>query len=236
MRRQQPGNILPLAALALWLATATLGAGKKRRAGINKPFQKPDVAEFQGKFEKEGREAFDHRDKIVEACQIRAGMTVADVGAGTGLFTRMFAQQVGEKGQVFAVDISQDFVDYIVLAARKENLPNIRGVICKPDSVELPEASVDLVFICDTYHHFEFPQKTMQSIHKALKPGGRVVLVDYRRIAGKSTDWVLSHVRAGQEVVEKEITESGFKRVDEIKDLLKENYLVVFEKADPAKP
>ncbi len=229
--------VLMLAALTLLFVPATLTAQDKSVApGINKPFQKPDVAEFQGKFEKEGREAFDHRDKIVEACQVRAGMSVADVGAGTGLFTRMFAPLVGEKGRVFAVDISQDFVDHIVITARKDNLKNIEGVVCKPDSVGLPERSVDLVFICDTYHHFEFPHKTMQSIHKALKPGGRVVLVDYQRIAGKSTDWVMNHVRAGQEVVEKEITESGFKRVAEVRDLLKENYLVVFEKTESSKP
>ncbi|QDU28526.1 Ubiquinone/menaquinone biosynthesis C-methyltransferase UbiE [Anatilimnocola aggregata] len=224
-------------AMVLLLTTATFyGQDKSVAPGINKPFQKPDVGEFQGKFEKEGREAFDHRDKIVEACQVRAGMAVADVGAGTGLFTRLFVPLVGEKGRVFAVDISQDFVDHIVIAARKGNLKNIEGVVCKPDSVGLPEMSVDLVFICDTYHHFEFPHKTMQSIHKALKPGGRVVLVDYQRIAGKSTDWVMNHVRAGQEVVEKEITECGFKRVAEVKDLLKENYLVVFEKTESSKP
>lgn len=224
-------------AMVLLLTTATLnGQDQSVAPGINKPFQKPDVGEFQGKFEKEGREAFDHRDKIVEACQVRAGMAIADVGAGTGLFTRMFAPLVGEQGRVFAVDISQDFVDHIVITARKDNLKNIEAVVCKPDSVGLPEASVDLVFICDTYHHFEFPHKTMQSIHNALKPGGRVVLVDYQRIAGKSTDWVMSHVRAGQEVVEKEVTVCGFKRVHEVKDLLKENYLVVFEKAEPSKP
>jgi ubiquinone/menaquinone biosynthesis C-methylase UbiE len=229
-------NVVMLAALTPFLGPAALTAQDKSVApGINKPFQKPDVGEFQGKFEKEGREAFDHRDKIVEACQVRAGMAVADVGAGTGLFTRLFAPLVGEKGRVFAVDISQDFVDHIVLSSRKDNLKNIEGVVCKPDSVGLPEASVELVFICDTYHHFEFPHKTMQSIHKALKPGGRVVLVDYQRIAGKSTDWVMNHVRAGQEVVEKEITECGFKRIQEVKDLLKENYLLVFEKIEREK-
>ena len=218
--------------VVLLTTTMLCGQDKSVAPGINKPFQKPDVAEFQGKFEKEGREAFDHRDKIVEICQVRRGMTVADVGAGTGLFTRMFAPLVGDKGHVFAVDISQDFIDHIVMSARKDNLKNIQGVVCKPDSVGLAESSVDLVFICDTYHHFEFPHKTMQSIHTALKPGGRVVLVDYQRIPGKSTDWVMSHVRAGQEVVEKEITECGFKRIHEVKNLLKENYLLVFGKME----
>lgn len=228
--------IRSLATLVVLLITSALsGQDQSVAPGINKSFQKPDIAEFQGKFEKEGREAFDHRDRIVKACQIREGMTVADAGAGTGLFTRLFAPLVGERGRVFAVDISQDFIDHILLAAKKDNLKNIEGFVCKPDSVGLPEQSVDLVFICDTYHHFEFPQKTMRSIHKALKPNGRVVVVDFRRIAGESTDWVMNHVRAGQEVVEMEITECGFKRVSEVADLMKENYLVIFQKVEPAK-
>jgi len=197
---------------------------------INKAFRKPDITDFQGKFEKEGREAFEHRDEIVKACNLREGMQVADVGAGTGLFSRLFAPKVGVKGIVVAVDISEDFLKHIQESAREQNLANIQTVLCKQDSVELPDASVDLVFTCDTYHHFEFPFKMLSSIHRALKPGGRLIVVDYHRIEGKSTDWVMGLVRAGMDVVEKEITSSGFKRIGELKDVLKENYLVEFEK------
>ena len=197
---------------------------------INKAFRKPDIADFQGKFEKEGREAFEHRDEIVRACKLQEGMQIADVGAGTGLFSRLFSSKVGAKGTVIAVDISEDFLKHIQETAREQNLANIQTVLCKQDSVELPDSSVDLVFTCDTYHHFEFPFKTLASIHRALKPSGRLIVVDYHRIEGKSTDWVMGHVRAGLDVVEKEITSSGFKRIGELKDVLKENYLVEFEK------
>ncbi len=199
---------------------------------INKSFRKPDIADFKGKFEKEGREAFEHREAIVKACKLREGMQVADVGAGTGLFSRLFSPKVGVKGTILAVDISEDFLKCIQETAREQNLTNIQTVLCKQDSVELPDASVDLVFACDTYHHFEFPFKTLSSIHRALKPGGRLIVVDYHRIDGKSTDWVMGHVRAGLDVVEKEITSSGFKRVRELKDVLNENYMVEFEKLD----
>lgn len=203
-------NVLMLATLTLlWMPAALPARTRASRPVSTSPSRNQMSASSRESSRRRVSEAFDHRDKIVN-CRVGIGMAVADVGAGTGLFTRMFAPLVGEKGRVFAVDISPDFVDHIVVTARKDNLKNIEGVVCKPDSVGLPEASVDLVFICDTYHHFEFPHKTMQSIHKALKPGGRVVLVDYQRIAGRSTDWVMSHVRAGQEVVEKEITECGF--------------------------
>jgi SAM-dependent methyltransferase len=97
----------------------------------------------------------------------------------------------------------------------------------------LPANSIDVAFISDTYHHFEFPLKTMQSIHRALRPGGRVIIVDFRRIPGVSSEWVMNHVRAGQEVVEEEITQAGFRKVREAEGLLQENYLVVFEKPVP---
>ncbi|MCA9205530.1 MAG: methyltransferase type 11, partial [Planctomycetales bacterium] len=86
--------------------------------------------------------------------------------------------------------------------------------------------------ICDTYHHFEFPHKTMSSIHRALRPGGTVVLIDFERVEGESSDWILGHVRAGQEVFEKEVAEAGFEKIDE-RDLLKDNYFTRFKKVMP---
>lgn len=100
----------------------------------------------------------------------------------------------------------------------------------------LPPGSVDVAFVCDTYLHFEFPQRTMESLRRAIKPGGRLVVVDFVRIPGKSTDWILNHVRAGQEVVEKEIAAAGFEKDGEVKDLLKENYLVVFTRPAGSRP
>ena len=220
------------ATLVMSMGTSLNAQEKSVAPEINKAFRKPNIADFQGKFEKEGREAFEHREAIVKACQIREGMQVADVGAGTGLFSRLFAGKVGVKGTVLAVDISDDFLKHILATAREQNLANIQTVLCKQDSVELPDSSVDLVFTCDTYHHFEFPFKTLSSIHRALKPDGRLIVVDYHRVEGKSTDWVMGHVRAGLDVVEKEITASGFKRIGELKEVLKENYLVEFVKVD----
>jgi ubiquinone/menaquinone biosynthesis C-methylase UbiE len=225
-----------LATIALVLAAGPWGSGQEKsvKPGINQPFENPDVREFVGKFEVESREVYARRKQILEACRLKPGMAVADVGAGTGLFTRLFADAVGSKGTVYAVDIAPRFIEHIGKTCAAAGLKNVRGVVCTATSVGLPESSVDLVFICDTYHHFEFPYKTMDSIHKALRPGGHVVLVDFHRIEGKSTEWVLGHVRAGQEVFVKEVVSSGFKVVGEEK-FLKENYLVRFErvKASP---
>lgn len=220
-----------LLAIMILLTPLSISAQEKSvKPGINESFENPSVPEYVERFEREGRDAFDHRKEVVAALGLKPGMAVADVGAGTGLFTRMFSPLVGEKGNVYAVDISDEFVAHIERIAKSQKQNNIVGVVCKPDSVELPPASVDLVFICDTYHHFEFPHKTMRSIHRALKPSGRVVLIDFHRIEGVSSEWVLGHVRAGQEVFAKEIVEAGFKQVAEKKGLLKESYFVWFEK------
>ncbi|MFN9972457.1 MAG: class I SAM-dependent methyltransferase, partial [Phycisphaerae bacterium] len=132
-------------------------------------------------------------------------------------------------GRVIAVDIAQKFLDHIEVTCRERSIRNVETLLCKDDSTELPPESVDVAYICDTYHHFEFPTKTMTSLRKAMKPGGRVIVVDFKRIEGESSEWTINHVRAGQEVFEKEIIEAGFKKVDEVKDVLKENYMVIFE-------
>jgi predicted methyltransferase len=224
-----------LLSIILFTALTPLAAYSQEQSvnpGINDAFRDPDVAEFIKKFEVESRELFARRNEIVAACQITPGETVADIGAGTGLFTRLFAEAVGKQGRVIAVDIAQKFLDHIAAACRDAGLRNVRTVLTAQDSTNLPPDSIDVAFICDTYHHFEFPAKTMASIRRAMRPGGRVILIDFRRISGESSDWVLNHVRAGQEVFEHEIEQAGFKKVSEDPKLLEENYFVVFKKLD----
>lgn len=230
LRRLPVMCLLLIAALLLAPTIQSNAQDKSVRPGINDSFQDPKVADFVDRFEREGRDAFDHRLEILAALELRPGMAIADVGAGTGLFTRLFAPRVGPSGKVYAVDIAENFVQHIESAAQAEGLQQVVGIVCAADDARLPENSVDLVFICDTYHHFEFPHKTMRSIHRALRDKGQVVLIDFVRQEGVSSDWILGHVRAGQEVFEREITEAGFKKVGQQLDLLKESYFVRFEK------
>ena len=200
------------------------------KPGINSPFESPDPAQWEERFEREGREIYEKRAELVAACRIKQGMAVADVGAGTGLFTRLFAEKVGDGGRVYAIDIAKQFVDHIEETSKEKGLNNVTGVVCATDDCGLEANSVDVVFICDTYHHFEFPFKTLRSIHRSLRPGGALIVIDFRRIEGVSRDWILNHVRAGQETVRKEIEDAGFEFVEE-KGLLKDNYFMRFQKA-----
>lgn len=215
----------------LFLPAVVWGQQKSVNPGINKSFLSPDVGEFVERFEREGREVYDHREKIVESAQIKPGMRVADVGAGTGLFTKLIAKEVGPNGSVIAADIAKEFVDHVVSSSREAGLSNVEGKVCQPDSIGLPKESIDVAYICDTYHHFEFPYQTMRSIWRTLKPNGRVVLVEFHREEGKSSDWILGHIRASQDVFVKEIKLSGFAVVEE-KDFLDTSYFMIFCKDD----
>ena len=202
------------------------------KPGINDKFVNPDlnVDSFVKKFEVESREVYVLRDAIVAACEIEVGDTVADVGAGTGLFSRLFSKAVGENGWVYSVDISPRFLEHINRAAAENNIDNITSVLCAENSVNLPPNSVDVFFICDTYHHFEYPKSTLASIKKALKPDGHLILIDFERIPGKTRKWTMGHVRGGKEVFRGEIQNAGFKLVDDkwIKGF-KENYFLKFK-------
>jgi len=218
------------ALLALALVCPLVAQDKSVRPGINDQFKNPKADEFVGRFERDGRDAYDHREQILAAIGLKPGMTVGDVGAGTGLFTRLFAKKVGPTGKVYAIDIAANFVKHIEQQAQAAGLTNVVGVVCQPDDIGLRSESIDLAYICDVYHHFEFPHKTMRSIHRALKPSGQVILIDFHRIEGKSSEWTLSHVRAGREVVCQEVIEAGFKQVEERPEMLKESYFVRFVK------
>lgn len=213
------------------LAPAAEHAPTKPSSDLNRPFKKKqlDVEQWLKRFERPDREVYHQRERIVSAMHLHPGMRVADIGAGTGFFTLLFARAVGPRGRVYAVDISPGFLDYIQQRARKAGLTNIVTVRGSDRSVNLPKGSVDVAFICDTYHHFEQPQAMLTSIAQALKPGGALFLIEFHRIPGKSSQWILNHVRAGEEVFTREIEAAGFRKVESY-DLLKANYMIRFER------
>ena len=206
---------------------------KSVKPGINTSYIDPnlDADAMVQRFEIESREVFLAREEILAACEIQQGDVVADIGAGTGFFTRMFAAKTTDQGWVYAVEISARLLEHINRESTKNRLDNITGVLGAESSVNLPTRSVDVVFICDTYHHFEYPKSTLASIHRALKDDGHMIVIDFERIPGKSREWLLGHVRAGKEVFVGEIEDAGFSLAEE-KNLasLEENYFLKFTK------
>jgi predicted methyltransferase len=185
---------------------------------------------WASRFEKEGREVFDHRDEILAALGLRQGMAVADVGAGTGLFTLALAERVGPKGTVYAVDVQAYFLDHIGQKAKKAKLHNVELVRATQASAELAAGTVDLVIMCDSYHHVEQPAAYLASLRSALRPGGRLVIVDYIAIEGQSEAWMLEHVRATPQAFRAEVESAGFRFVRAHEGVLKENFFFEFER------
>jgi ubiquinone/menaquinone biosynthesis C-methylase UbiE len=201
--------------------------------GINESYLDPelDVERFVQRFETESREIYLYRENIVAWVDPQPGERIADVGAGTGLFSFPFAEAVGNTGRVDAVEIAPAFVEHLESEARRRNLPQLRAVLGAEDDILLPAASIDKLFTCDTYHHFEYPEATLASIHRALVPGGRFYVIDFERIEGISRPWVLGHVRAGREVFQAEIEAAGFELIDDTRvPGLEENYSLIFVK------
>ncbi|MBL9077592.1 MAG: methyltransferase domain-containing protein [Planctomycetes bacterium] len=240
MRHPGPLRLLPMLLLlpsaCRGTPTATPAAATETtsvKPGINDDFLDPelDVGTFEQRFEGESREVFTQRARIAALLQLRPGMAVADVGAGTGLYTLMFAPKVGTTGRVYGIDIAPKFVEHIRRQAAARDLSQVEARLCSERSVDLPAASVDLVFVCDTYHHFEYPMATLASIHAALRPGGELVVLDFIREPGVSREWILGHVRAGEAVVRQEIEAAGFRFVRrEATPFLHENYVLRFRR------
>lgn len=220
-------------ALLLFIAPQSLAQEQSVKPGINDNFKSADldVDEYVGRFEGEDRAIFARRHDIVKALDLKPGMNVADIGAGTGFFSRMFAPHVGPKGKVFAVDISETFIKHIKKTAKEQGIKNIKAVLGDDHSVKLKKNSVDLVFICDVYHHFEFPVDSLASIHKAMRPGGTLVIVDFERVKGVSEEWVLGHVRCGKGTVTDEVKDAGFDFIEEI-PMMQGQYVRKFKKRD----
>lgn len=214
-------------ALLVFIACGAYGQGASPE--INEQYQNPDFGRWQRNLETEGREVYEKRLAIVDAVALKPRQAVADVGAGTGLFTRLFAARVGPQGRVYAVDIARAFVDGNVQRARASRLENVVGIVSTQADTRLEAGSVDVAFICDAYHHFEDSKAMLASIRRALRPGGTLVIVDFERVPGVSPDWILKHVRAGKEDFRREIESAGFRYVEEVK-LMRENYFLRFTK------
>ncbi len=204
-------------------------------AEMNKKFTDPntDVQQFVKRFEDEARDVCIKRREITRAVGLRPGDAVADIGAGTGLFTFLFAKEVGPKGTVYAVDISPAFVKYIAEQSKQRGHERaVKTVLNNPDSAELPASSIDVAFICDTYHHFDHPEKMLASIRRALRPNGRLVVIDFD-LRKESGEFVKQRARAPKEVYYREIAAAGFEFV-EAKDAptIKDNFYAEFRRIE----
>ncbi len=153
--------------------------------GTGKFFLGREIARVMGHegapwLERREREAEERPDLLHNALDLRPGMVVADLGAGTGYHSFRIAPRVGPGGKVLAVDIQPEMLEHIRTMAAKTGVANVEPVLGAEQDPNLPAASVDLVLLVDVYHELDWPWELMTAVRKSLRPGGRVVLVEFR--------------------------------------------------------
>jgi len=199
-----PRNVLLSLTCLLALDIGAWAQDQSLAPGINERFkQQPDLSIKQFDFTNRDLR---RQKEILDACELKPGMDVADIGAGSGVHARLFAEKVLPAGKVYAVDIVQEFLNHIEMTCKEKKIENVRCVLGSATSCNLEPSSVDVVFSSDTYHHFEYPFKMLASIRKALRPNGIFVIIDFKDRS--------SHVRADSKTVIEEISKSGFELID----------------------
>lgn len=161
-------------------------------------------------------------DRVIESLALKPGMKVADLGSGSGLFTRPMAKKVGPGGRVYAVDIDPKLLDHVAktsAAAGLQNVTTVRGEFADP---QVP-AKVELITIIDTLHHIERPQDYVKGLRKYLQKNGRVAIIDF-------TKWPAGHESMVYQLadLDKWMTEAGFKRAGQF-EFLEGNFFVIYK-------
>jgi predicted methyltransferase len=176
-------------------------------------------------FDRPERDSEERPDLVIRALAIPRGATVADVGSGTGYFTWRLAEAVGATGKVLAVDVQPEMLDRTRAAVAARKLNNVEYVLATETDPRLPAGSVDLVFMAYAYHEFSDPAATMAAVKRSLKPGGRVVVLEYAKESNIAPASPLH--KMSFEEIRREIEPMGF-QIDRLLDFLPVQHGVVF--------
>ena len=225
------GRLLVATIVSLALGTLAHAADKAQRKPEPRPAAKSDKS----------KERAESLQKIFSHLGLGKGSAVADIGAGGGQDTWVFAGLVGETGTVFSQEIGEGRVESLKKEAKKKELSQVRAVLGHSDDPCLPAASVDMAYMHYVYHHFAKPREMLRGIWRSLKPGGYLVVIDKER--GTLRDWVPENVREGKHhwtaetTVVREAREEGFAFVECAEDYWygNEEFVLVFRRPPGAK-
>lgn len=214
--------------------------GPKTRDGIGKYFMGREISQVMGHLgagwlERSEREQEEKPSLLMKNLELAEDAVVADIGAGSGYFTFKLAEKV-PKGKVIAVDIQQEMIDILKKRRKAFGIENVETLLSVEDDTRLPENEVDAVLLVDAYHEFSFPREMLASMYRALKPGGRIFLLEYR--AEDPLVPIKPLHKMSQKQAKVEYAASGFRWV-ETRDFLPSQHFMIFEKPilkTPAKP
>jgi len=172
------------------------------------------------------RDEYQKPHEVITALKLKEGEVIADIGAGSGYFTFRLAHQVGDTGRVYAVDVSPEMIVHLNRRIRDLKLKNVVSILAAPDDPLLADASVDRFFICDTWHHIENHDRYLALLKKMLKPGGQVVMVDFKK--AETPMGPPMEMRIDRADLVKEMEKNGF-RLDAEHTFLPYQYFLVFK-------
>lgn len=199
--------------------------------GIGKVYMGREIAQVMGHLgagwlERPEREQEERPRRVVEMMKLKPADVVADIGAGSGYFTFLMAGRV-PRGRVLAVDIQPEMLDLLRKKSAASGVTNVDPVLGTVDDPKLPEAAVDVVLMVDAYHEFDHPYEMMAAIVRSLKPGGRVVQVEYR--AEDPTVAIKPHHKMTEAQARLEMAAVGLRFVENVRGL-PQQHMLVFEK------
>jgi len=194
---------------------------KEARAGLASVLDNP------------GRDARQKPAELVESLGVRPGSTVIDLGTGPGYMLPYLSRAMGPNGHVIAQDIQADFLDRARAKASREGLKNIEFVLGTDSDPRLAAGSADLILVLDAYHHFDYPDRMLAALRRALREGGRLAIVEYYKRRGAmegDPDRALTHIRLDADDVVKEVEAGGFRLLSRREQIPNSQYVAIFER------
>ena len=187
------------------------------------PQQRPDAESYIKLLESERRVENLQIDRVIETLKISPGQRIADIGAGSGLFTRPIAQKIGDKGAVYAIDIDPDLLKHIEKTSQEMKLANVHTVLAAEDDPKIPQL-VDLIIIIDTLHHINNRDVYLKKLRRYLRPSGRIAIIDF------SESWPPGHeqMKYSLEQLEGWMKAASFSRAEK-HDFLNNNFFVIYK-------
>ena len=168
-------------------------------------------------------------DRVLKTLSIKEGQTVVDIGSGGGYFTFRFASQVGRKGRVYAVDTKEGYLDFIRAEKSKKGLDNVFTVFADDMQKTLPINEVDLIFIRNVYHHLPDPAGYFSGLNVFLRPGGRIVIIDYASGGGFSFHELFGHHVKSEDIIH-DLADAGYGLKESYDFIPEQSFLVFTEK------
>lgn len=196
------------------IAAGTWGQAEEQHNGHHR--RPDDIRAYLEHLDSPERNRYQKPTEVIEALKLKPGMAVADIGAGSGYFTRRFVEAVTESGKVYAVDVEPEMIAYTKDSVEHMHVPySAEFILAQPYNPKLPTESVDLIFLCNTYHHLNDRPTYFTNIKSALKPGGRIAIIDfYHDARSGDVGFPRKHLVPQQTVID-ELTKAGYRLLRE---------------------